>query len=231
MRFEVAHVYFAQHCFLLPLPHMPFGIENASATSQKTKDPGLHKGNRGAQTLYVYSQKGLTACMDLGHCCTFVTYGELPCVFILPCLFLVRGEVGKTVVFPFSFFKNCETGSLMPSLFDWRLSWFLFSFTDKPQPPRGPFEASEIDGESMTLTWQPPKDDGGEPVANYIVEKRKAGTNRWTKVSSFCHSPKCQVGHCCVGLLSASGYSSFIVAYNASSHLSRLVFALCLALI
>ncbi|KAL8579176.1 hypothetical protein ACOMHN_010760 [Nucella lapillus] len=64
---------------------------------------------------------------------------------------------------------------------------------DKPQPPKGPLEADEIDGESMTLSWQPPKDDGGEPIANYIVEKRKAGSSRWTKVSSFCHSPKCQV--------------------------------------
>lgn len=55
-------------------------------------------------------------------------------------------------------------------------------------------EASEINGDSLTLTWQPPKDDGGEPIANYIVEKRKAGTNRWTKVSSFVHTPTCQVG-------------------------------------
>ncbi|XP_076471204.1 twitchin-like [Babylonia areolata] len=64
---------------------------------------------------------------------------------------------------------------------------------DKPQAPGGPIEPSEMDGESMTLSWQPPQDDGGEPVANYIVEKRKAGHPKWTKVSSFCHSPKCQV--------------------------------------
>ncbi|KAL8565325.1 hypothetical protein ACOMHN_029021 [Nucella lapillus] len=64
---------------------------------------------------------------------------------------------------------------------------------DKPQPPEGPIVPSEMDGESMTLSWQPPQDDGGEPVANYIVEKRKAGHPKWTKVSSFCHSPKCQV--------------------------------------
>ena len=155
---------------------------------------------------------------------------SLVCLFFLA-FFLCMVRLAKQLFSLSLFFLNCGTGSLMPSLFDWRLSWFLFSFADKPQPPRGPFEASEIDGESMTLTWQPPKDDGGEPVANYIVEKRKAGTNRWTKVSSFCHSPKCQVGHCCVGLLSVSGCSSFIVAYNASSHLSHLVFALCLALI
>ena len=50
-RFEVAHVYFAQHCFFIPLPHVPVGIQNAAATSEKTKDPDLYKGNTGSQTL------------------------------------------------------------------------------------------------------------------------------------------------------------------------------------
>ena len=31
--------------------HMPVGIQNATATSGKTKDPGLHKGNTGSQAL------------------------------------------------------------------------------------------------------------------------------------------------------------------------------------
>ena len=30
---------------------MLVGIQNAAATSEKTKDPGLHKGNTGSQTL------------------------------------------------------------------------------------------------------------------------------------------------------------------------------------
>ena len=57
VRFQVLiHVYFAQDCFFLPLPHMPVGIQNAAATSKKKKkeekkDPGLHKGNTGSQTL------------------------------------------------------------------------------------------------------------------------------------------------------------------------------------
>ena len=51
VRFEVVHVYFAQHCFFLPLPQVPVGIQNAAATSEKAKDPGLHKGNTGSRTL------------------------------------------------------------------------------------------------------------------------------------------------------------------------------------
>ena len=50
VRFEVVHAYLAHH-FFLPLPHVPVGIQNAAATSEKTKDPGLHKGNTGSQTL------------------------------------------------------------------------------------------------------------------------------------------------------------------------------------
>ena len=53
--------------------------------------------------------------------------------------------------------------------------------------------AKDFEGESLTLTWQGPIDDGGDTVANYIVEKRKAGTNCWVKVSSFCHAEKCLV--------------------------------------
>ena len=60
VRFEVVHAYSAQQCFFFPLPHVQVGIQTASATSEKTKDPSLHKGNTGSHTK-VYTQKGLTA--------------------------------------------------------------------------------------------------------------------------------------------------------------------------
>ena len=50
VRFEVMHAYLA-HRFFLPLPHVSVGIKNVAATSEETKDPGLHKGNTGSQTL------------------------------------------------------------------------------------------------------------------------------------------------------------------------------------
>ena len=63
MRFEVACVYFAQHCFFLPLTHLPVGIENAAATSKKTKDPSLHKGNRFTNSGLRFSpQRGWQLC-------------------------------------------------------------------------------------------------------------------------------------------------------------------------
>ncbi|KAK3103159.1 hypothetical protein FSP39_016894 [Pinctada imbricata] len=64
---------------------------------------------------------------------------------------------------------------------------------DKPAAPEGPLTATDIIGEELTLNWKAPKDDGGEKINNYIVEKRKAGSKQWQKVSSFINSPSCNV--------------------------------------
>ena len=69
----------------------------------------------------------------------------------------------------------------------------MYLTPDKPGMPQGPLVASDIVGESLTLTWKPPLDDGGQRVNNYVVEKRKADTGKWTKVSSFVTTPTCDV--------------------------------------
>lgn len=48
-------------------------------------------------------------------------------------------------------------------------------------------------GEELALKWIAPEDDGGEKINNYIVEKHKAGTKKWQKVSSFVNTPECLV--------------------------------------
>ena len=53
---------------------------------------------------------------------------------------------------------------------------------DRPSPPSD-LRADEFGGESLTLLWKPPKDDGGANVTNYIVEKRERGARDWTKVT------------------------------------------------
>ncbi|XP_041940395.1 titin [Alosa sapidissima] len=55
---------------------------------------------------------------------------------------------------------------------------------DKPGPPTGPIQIDEVTADSMTLTWQPPKYDGGCAINNYIVEKRDTSTTYWQTVSS-----------------------------------------------
>ena len=49
---------------------------------------------------------------------------------------------------------------------------------DHPAPPGGPLEARDLDAESCTLVWKSPKDDGGNEIINYIVEKKEVGSNK-----------------------------------------------------
>ncbi|GIY64293.1 twitchin [Caerostris darwini] len=69
---------------------------------------------------------------------------------------------------------------------------------DKPSPPED-VRAEEIEGESLTLYWQPPKDDGGSVVSNYVVEKKEVGTLTWVRVSSFATTTACRVRNLIVG--------------------------------
>ena len=90
MRFEVTHVYFAQHCFFLPLPHTPVGIQNAAATSKKTKDPPTCIREMQVHKLWtkVYSQKGLTAM-------------QMSCFIWLQLMSLVISECARLLIWIF----------------------------------------------------------------------------------------------------------------------------------
>ncbi|KAJ7427986.1 immunoglobulin-like and fibronectin type III domain-containing protein 1 [Willisornis vidua] len=55
----------------------------------------------------------------------------------------------------------------------------LSIFPDKPQPPSGPLKVIESSTNSITIQWQPPKDDGGKPVQRYIVERQQVGKKEW----------------------------------------------------
>ncbi|KAK7507540.1 hypothetical protein BaRGS_00001475, partial [Batillaria attramentaria] len=52
---------------------------------------------------------------------------------------------------------------------------------EKPSKPEGPLEATDVQRDSVTLQWKPPKDDGGSPLTAYIIEKRDAKRGSWTK--------------------------------------------------
>lgn len=55
---------------------------------------------------------------------------------------------------------------------------------DKPGPPVGPVEISDIKETSLCLKWQPPLYDGGSPVTNYVVLRRETSTPAWVEVST-----------------------------------------------
>ena len=43
---------------------------------------------------------------------------------------------------------------------------------DRPGPPVGPLDYEEVTATSVTLSWKPPKDNGGSEITGYIIEKR-----------------------------------------------------------
>uniref|UniRef100_A0A3P9IPF7 Titin n=1 Tax=Oryzias latipes TaxID=8090 RepID=A0A3P9IPF7_ORYLA len=54
---------------------------------------------------------------------------------------------------------------------------------DKPGPPSGPIRFEEITTQSVTMSWDPPKYNGGCQISNYIVQKRNTTTTTWENVS------------------------------------------------
>ncbi|XP_048054895.1 immunoglobulin-like and fibronectin type III domain-containing protein 1 isoform X2 [Megalobrama amblycephala] len=56
---------------------------------------------------------------------------------------------------------------------------------DKPGPPRGPLEVNESTSSGLELKWNPPKDDGGSAVTNYIIERQQVGQGTWKKVGDI----------------------------------------------
>jgi len=53
---------------------------------------------------------------------------------------------------------------------------------DKPSPPQGPLEVLDTSPTAITLAWNPPKDTGGSPIQNYVLEKKPKGSKNWSKV-------------------------------------------------
>lgn len=52
-----------------------------------------------------------------------------------------------------------------------KIYFFQVLVVDKPSPPVGPLDVSDITPDTCSLSWKPPLDDGGSPITNYIVEK------------------------------------------------------------
>lgn len=57
-------------------------------------------------------------------------------------------------------------------------------FAGRPGPPSAPIKFEEIGAEKITLSWLPPKDDGGSKVTNYVIWKRVATRKAWVPVTN-----------------------------------------------
>ncbi|XP_076003215.1 immunoglobulin-like and fibronectin type III domain-containing protein 1 [Genypterus blacodes] len=53
---------------------------------------------------------------------------------------------------------------------------------DRPGPPEGPVETVEATSSVIEIKWNPPKDDGGSAVTNYIIERQQTRHSLWTKL-------------------------------------------------
>ena len=53
---------------------------------------------------------------------------------------------------------------------------------DVPGAPGQPV-VEEITAVTAKLSWAPPESDGGSPITNYIVEKKKKGEVKWARVN------------------------------------------------
>lgn len=85
-----------------------------------------------------------------------------------------------------SCFKNRQTHSsylFKGNILNDFLSACVMSSIDKPGPPAA-FDITEVTNESCLLTWNPPRDDGGSKVTNYVVERKATDSDMWHKLSS-----------------------------------------------
>uniref|UniRef100_A0A3B4TH57 Titin n=1 Tax=Seriola dumerili TaxID=41447 RepID=A0A3B4TH57_SERDU len=56
---------------------------------------------------------------------------------------------------------------------------------DLPGPPIGPINILEVTPDYMMIQWRAPKDDGGTPITNYVVEKKDV-KKPWEPWSVMC---------------------------------------------
>ena len=57
-----------------------------------------------------------------------------------------------------------------------------------PGPPTGPLDVTNLTKSGCTLSWKPPKDDGGNRVLHYVIEKRDCSKNKdlWIPYADHC---------------------------------------------
>ncbi|XP_030645637.1 myosin binding protein Ca [Chanos chanos] len=58
----------------------------------------------------------------------------------------------------------------------------MVKIVDVPDPPEN-VKCTGVGEDTATITWDPPKFDGGAPVKGYLMERKKKGSSRWTKLN------------------------------------------------
>ncbi|CAJ1076363.1 myosin binding protein Ca [Xyrichtys novacula] len=58
----------------------------------------------------------------------------------------------------------------------------IVKIVDVPNPPEN-VKCTSVGEDSAIVTWEPPSFDGGVPVKGYLMERKKVGSSRWTKLN------------------------------------------------
>ncbi|XP_016104443.1 myosin binding protein Ca isoform X2 [Sinocyclocheilus grahami] len=58
----------------------------------------------------------------------------------------------------------------------------MVKIVDVPDPPEN-VKCTAVGEDSASIQWDPPKFDGGVPVKGYLMERKKKGSSRWTRLN------------------------------------------------
>lgn len=58
----------------------------------------------------------------------------------------------------------------------------IIKIVDVPQSPEN-VKCTSVGEDCATITWDPPPYDGGVPIKGYLMERKKVGSDRWTKLN------------------------------------------------
>lgn len=87
---------------------------------------------------------------------------------------------------------------------------FSVKVLDRPGPSEGPLTVSNVTEEKCSLSWLPPRHDGGAGVSHYVIQKRETSRLTWTVVSSDCGATMFKV----TKLLKGNEYIFRVMAVN-----------------
>ncbi|XP_014900296.1 myosin-binding protein C, fast-type-like isoform X3 [Poecilia latipinna] len=64
----------------------------------------------------------------------------------------------------------------------------FIKIVDVPDPPED-VKCTGVGEDCATIVWEPPKFDGGAPIKGYLMERKKKGSSRWTKLNFDVYEP------------------------------------------
>lgn len=87
---------------------------------------------------------------------------------------------------------------------------FNVKVLDRPGPSQGPLTVSNVTEEKCSLSWLPPRHDGGASISHYVIQKRETSRLTWTVVSGDCGATMFKV----TKLLKGNEYIFRVMAVN-----------------